>query len=138
MRLDPEPSVSFDSEESISQWRREEIRALPQELLSQCVLTMRARERQAPAIPERTLFAPREDAYDVAGTSHPSSVRAMFGSDINASCFGERERARQMQILMVMWSRRFVCKFMAVKIVSLTDFLHCQSILLLWSSGNSG
>jgi hypothetical protein len=121
-RLDPEPSFSFDSGEPISQWRREEIRTLPQELLGQCLLTMRARERQASAIPERPLITtPQEGAYDTAGVSQTSTVHSMFGSDINASCFGERERARQMQILMVMWSRGFVCRLLIVERIFLAD-----------------
>ncbi|KAF9642307.1 hypothetical protein BDM02DRAFT_2349288 [Thelephora ganbajun] len=102
---EPEPSTSFSSEESVSQWRREEIRTLPRELLGQCLLTMQARGRHTPAIPDRSLITTPEDIGDMAAASQDSTVRSMFGSDINASCFAERERARQMQILIVMWSR---------------------------------
>ena len=107
-RLKPEPSTSFGPGESVSQWRREEILTLPQELRGQCLLTMQARERQTSAIPEQTLVAPLQGARDTAATSQASNVQSMFGSDMNTSCFGERDRARQMNILMVMWSRGFV------------------------------
>ena len=102
-RLDLEQSTS---EESISQWRREEIYTLPQELRSQCLLTMQARKRQT--TDRSPIATPQEDIYATATTSQESTVRCMFGSDINASCFATQERARQMQILMVMWSGRFV------------------------------
>ena len=109
-RLDPEPSTSLGSGASISQWRREEIHALPRELLGQCLLTMQARERQAPEIPDQPhISTPPEDMGGVAMTSEDLTVRSMFGSDIHASCFAERERVRQMDTLMVMWSRGFVC-----------------------------
>jgi len=106
--LDPDPSTSFGSGESVSQWRREEILTLPQELRGQCLLTMQAHERQTSAIPEQSHIAGLQGAYDPAATSQASNVQSMFGSDINTSCFGERERARQMEVLMVMWSRGFV------------------------------
>jgi len=106
MPLDPELPGSSSSGEPISQWRREEINTLPQELLNQYLLTMRARERQASAIPDPSLVTtPQEGGYGTEGTSQASTVRSMFGPDINASCFGERERVRQMEILMVMWAR---------------------------------
>lgn len=115
---DPEPSTSLVAGEPISQWRREEINTLPTELLGQCLLTIQARERQASTIPELSLItAPQEDAHDMAATSQVSTVHNMFGSNMNASCFGERERARQMQILMAMWSRRFVYQFLITEIV---------------------
>jgi len=93
---------------------------------------MRARERQASAIPDLSLTAtPQEDAYDTATTSQASAVHSMFGSDINASCFAEQERARQMQLLMVMWSRGFVYWSIIIEIVFLTDFSRWRSNLLL-------
>jgi len=111
-RLEPEPSTSFGQGESVSQWRRDEILTLPQELRGQCLLTMQARERQTSAIPERSLITTSQGVYDTAATSQASTVQSMFGSDINTSCFGERERARQMQVLMVMWARGSVSKFL--------------------------
>lgn len=106
-RSDPEPSTLFGPGEPISQWRKEEIHALPQELRTQCLLTMQTRKRQAAQIPDRSLITTPQEV--TAATSQESAtVRCMFGSDINASCFAERERARQMEILMVMWSRGFV------------------------------
>lgn len=105
--LDPEPTISFGSGEPISQWRREEILTLPQELRGQCLLTMQARKRQDTAVPEQPLATTSQGGYDTTATVQTSTVHSMFGSDINASCFGERERARQMQILMAMWSRRY-------------------------------
>ena len=118
-RSEPEPSTSFGTGEQISQWRREEILTLPQELRGQCLLTMQARERQASTITARPLFpTPQEDSYDMTATSQASTVQSMFGSDINTSCFGERERARQLQILMVMWSRGFVFLSLVVRLSS--------------------
>jgi len=100
---DPEPSTLFASEEPISQWMRDEISTLPQELRGQLFLTMQTRKNRAAATSDRPLAPiPQEDT---AATSQESTVRCMFGSDISASCFAERERARQMDILMVMWSR---------------------------------
>ena len=87
----------------------EEICALPQELMGQCMYTIQARERQVSAVPDRPpITIPRENTYDTAATS---TVR----------CFGERERARQMETLMVMWSRRFVCRSLVAEILSLAD-----------------
>jgi len=118
-RLDPEPLAAFGPGEPIPQWRRDEILTLPQELRGQCLLTMQARNRQASAIPDRSLTTtPQEGPYDTPGTSQASTVQSMFGPNLNASCFGERERARQMQILMVMWSRGFVFRFFAVELFS--------------------
>lgn len=136
-RLDPEPSALFGSGEPISQWRREEICTLPQELRSQCLLTIQARKRQAVATSDRShTTTPQENAYDTATTSQESTVRCMFGSDINASCFAKQERARQMQVLMVMWSRRFVCWYLTVETVLLADLSRRQSILLPCGSGS--
>ena len=134
--LDPGPSTSFGPGESISQWRREEILTLPQELRGQCLLTMQARERQASAIPERTLTAAPQGVWDTAATSQASNVQTMFGSDINTSCFGERERARQMDLLMVMWSRGFVSD--PLSSCFLADFFHQRLFRLLRDSGNPG
>ena len=100
-RLDP-----FDSEGRISQRRREEIRSLPEDLLSQCLLTIKARERQA--LRDQPVIAPPREIGGMVAAPRDSAVRSMFGSDINASCFAERERVRQMDILLVMWNRGFV------------------------------
>jgi len=116
--LDPEPSTSFGAGESVSQWRRDEILTLPQELRGQCLLTMQARERQTSAVPEQTLIATPQSAFDTAATSQSSNVQSMFGSDINTSCFGERERARQMETLMVMWFRGCVSQSLLVELFS--------------------
>ena len=123
--LDPEPSTSLGLGEPISEWRREEIRTLPQELLGQCLLTIQARERQTSTIPERSpITVQQQDAYDTAATAQSSTVHSMYGSNINASCFGEQERARQMQILMAMWSRRSVCRSLISEIIFWADFSH--------------
>jgi hypothetical protein len=100
-RLDP-----FDSGGKISQRRREEIRSLPEDLLSQCLLTIKARERQA--LSDQPVIAPPRQIGGMVAAPRDSAVRSMFGSDINASCFAERERVRQMDILLVMWNRGFV------------------------------
>lgn len=114
---DPQPPISLDPGEPIPQWRREEIDTLPQELLNQYLLTVEARERRASATPERSLImAPREDAYNTATTSQGSATHSMFGPNVNASCFGERERVRQMEILMAMWARGFVFRPLIAKI----------------------
>jgi len=85
---------------------------------------MQTRKRRTAAISDRPLTpTPQEDTYDTTATSQESAVRCMFGSDINASCFAERERARQMQILVVMWSRRFVCRCLTVQVILLADLL---------------
>ena len=99
---DPEPS-SLSSEGSIPQWRREEIRALPQELLAQCLLTMQARERQALEIRTQSLLtSPDEKA---------TAARSVGGLDDTVGGFAKQERVRQMQTLMVMWSRGCVFFF---------------------------
>ena len=108
-RLDPEPTPSSSSGGSIPEWRREEIRALPQELLGQCLLIMQARERQMPEIRNRPLTTLPEATGDEAMLSQNSAVRNRLGPGNSANCFSERERARQMGILMVMWSRGCVC-----------------------------
>ena len=83
---------------------------------------MQARKQQATPISDPSLTpTPQEDAYNTAATSQGSSVRWMFGPDINASCFAERERARQVQILMAMLSRGFVFQPLIVGIVLLAD-----------------
>jgi len=96
-------SDPFDSEGRISQRRREEIRSLPEDLLSQCLLTIKARERQA--LRDQPVIAPPREIGGMVAAPRDSAVRSMFGSDINASCFAERERVRQMDILLVMWNR---------------------------------
>ena len=117
--------------ERISQWRKDEICALPKDLLSQCLQTIKARERQT--LRDRPLVAPPEKIGGMAAPQN-SAVRSMFGSDINASCFAERERVRQMGILTVMWTRRFVSQSLPFDIVLLADF----SMLSLLCSGNPG
>ena len=84
---------------------------------------MQARKRQPTPISDPSLTpTPQEDVYDTAAKSQESSVRWMLGPDINASCFAERERARQVQILMVMLSRGFVFQPLVFGIDLLADF----------------
>ena len=139
----------FDSGEPISQWRREEIRTLPQELRNQCLLTMQARERKAATISDRPLTpTPQEVPYNPAVTYNDSAIRCAFGSDVNSNCFTEQERTRQMEILMVMLSRGFVFHSLSkslrwltfcidhssifITIEVLRDLLHSKSHTICW------
>jgi hypothetical protein len=98
--LDPEPPKSFSSEGSISRQRWEEINALPQELLSQCLLTIQARERQTPGTRIQPPTTLPEVIEDETTLPRDPTVRSTLEP--------ERERVRQMETLMVMWSRRCV------------------------------
>ena len=91
---------------------------------------MQARERQATTISDdRTLITtPQEDATGTAATSEEPIVRCMFGTNVDASCFAEQERVRQMQTLMVMWSGGFVCRSLIVEIDLLADFFSALTI----------
>ena len=115
--LDPEPFRSSSSEGSISRWRRDEISALPQELLSQYLLVMQARERELPEVGNLSLATISEVTRDKATASQDSTDRDTLVTDPNASCIAEQERVRQMELLTVMWSRGYVSRVTALEIV---------------------
>ena len=133
LHLDPEPSSTlFDPGEPISQWRREEIRALPQELRNQCLLTMQARKRKAATISDRPLTPTSQEVpYNQAATSHDSTIRCAFGSDISANRFTEQDRARQMEILTVMLSRGFAFRSLSKLLSWLTSRIGDPSLFFV-------